>query len=151
MTEHGVLAEEFFKKGYNCSQSVVAAFTQELGISEEMALRLSCGFGGGVGRLREVCGAFSGLTIVISMLYANPADPDDKSKIYAIIQHLAEEFKKESGGSIICKELLGLVKPEGTPQAAARTNEYYQKRPCASLVSLAAELVDAYVAEHPLS
>ena len=109
MGKYGERAQAYFHKGYNCSQSVVAAFAADLGLTEETALKISCGFGGGVGRMREVCGAFTGLTAVIGMYYTDPADPNDKSRIYGMIQQLAAQFRAESGGgSIICRQLLGL-------------------------------------------
>lgn len=149
MKEYGEKAGNYFRQGYNCSQSVVAAFAPDLGISEELALRMSSGFGAGIGRMREVCGAFCGLTQVISLYYANPADPKDKSNIYARIQELAPQFKEQSGGSLICKELLGLVKPEGVPQAEERTEAYYKKRPCVQLVESTADLLSDYIQAHP--
>lgn len=142
-------AEAYFKQGYNCSQSVVAAFAEDLGLTESLALRMASGFGGGVGRMREVCGAFCGLTTVIGLYYADPTDPKDKSNIYARIQELAETFKEQSGGSLLCKELLGLVKPEGVPQAEERTEAYYKKRPCAQIVADTADFLSDYIAEHP--
>ncbi len=146
---YGKKAEEYFRKGYNCSQSVVAAFAEDLGISESLALRMASGFGGGIGRMREVCGAFCGVTQVVSLYYANPDDPQDKSNIYTIVQELAPKFKAQSGGSLICRELLGLAEPEGNPQAEARTEAYYKKRPCPELVAEAADLVGAYIQQHP--
>ena len=150
MGKYGERAQAYFHKGYNCSQSVVAAFAADLGLTEETALKISCGFGGGVGRMREVCGAFTGLTAVIGMYYTDPADPNDKSRIYGMIQQLAAQFRAESGGgSIICRQLLGLEKPEGSPHAEPRTDTYYKKRPCAELVALAADLAAAYMEAHP--
>ena len=149
MKEYAEKAGAYFHQGYNCSQSVVAAFAEDLGISEALALRMSSGFGGGIGRLREVCGAFCGITQVISLYYSNPADPKDKSNIYARVQELAPQFKERSGGSLLCKELLGLVKPEGVPQAEERTAAYYQKRPCGQIVENAADLVSDYIHSHP--
>ena len=150
MGKYGERAQAYFHKGYNCSQSVVAAFAADLGLTEETALKISCGFGGGVGRMREVCGAFTGLKAVIGMYYTDPADPNDKSRIYGMIQQLAAQFRAESGGgSIICRQLLGLEKPEGSPQAEPRTDTYYKKRPCAELVALAADLAAAYMEAHP--
>ncbi len=151
MSKHGELAADYFMKGYNCSQSVVAAFADDLGISEALALRVSSGFGGGVGRMREVCGAFTGLTTVVGLAYADANDPNDKSKIYDIVQQLAAQFKLQSGSdSFICKELLGLAKPEGTPQAEPRTDAYYKKRPCKELVSVAADIMADYMVQHPV-
>lgn len=151
MSKHGDLAADYFMKGYNCSQSVVVAFAPELGISEALALRMSCGFGGGVGRMREVCGAFTGLTTVVGLAYTNPDDANDKSKIYEIVQQLGVEFKVQSGAdSLICKELLGLAKPEGGAQAEPRTDAYYKKRPCKELVSIAADIMSDYMVQHPV-
>lgn len=150
MSVYGDKAFEAFHKGYNCSQSVALAFAPEMGLSEEQALKMAAGFGGGFGRMREVCGAFSGLTLVLGALYGSD-DPAQKTQIYTEVQALAEEYKQRSGGgSIICRELLGLAKPEGTPVASPRTAEYYQKRPCAELVRMAADLLAEYIKQHPL-
>ena len=150
MSKQGDAAYAWFLQGYNCSQSVVAAFAPQLGLTEEMALRLSAGFGAGIGRMREVCGAFCGVVTVLSMVYADPTDPKDKSRMYALVQQAAEQYRtRNGGGSIICRELLGLARPEGTPQAEARTPEYYKKRPCPELVALAAQILEEWLAEHP--
>ncbi len=150
MSKQGDLAVEYFTKGYNCSQSVFAAFAPEVGVSGDFALRLSSGFGAGVGRMREVCGAFCGLTAVVGALYANPHDPEDKSRVYAIVQQLAAEFKAKNGqDTYICKELLGLNRAEGSTQASARTQTYYETRPCKELVRLAADLMAEYIAQNP--
>ena len=107
MSKQGDAAYAWFLKGYNCSQSVVAAFAPQLGLTEEMALRLSAGFGAGIGRMREVCGAFCGVVTVLSMVYADPTDPKDKSRMYALVQQAAEQYRtRNGGGSIICRELL---------------------------------------------
>ena len=103
MSKQGDAAYAWFLKGYNCSQSVVAAFAPQLGLTEETALRLSAGFGAGIGRMREVCGAFCGVVTVLSMVYADPADPKDKSRMYALVQQAAEQYRARNGGSIICQ------------------------------------------------
>ena len=104
MSKQGDAAYAWFLKGYNCSQSVVAAFAPQLGLTEEMALRLSAGFGAGIGRMREVCGAFCGVVTVLSMVYADPTDPKDKSRMYALVQQAAEQYRtRNGGGSIICR------------------------------------------------
>lgn len=149
MSTKGALARAYFMKGHSCAQSVAAAFSDELGLSEEQVLRMTSGFGAGFGRMREVCGTFSGITLVISSLYGRP-DPAGKAETYAIIQSLAEQFKVRSGGSIICRELLGLKQAEGTFVPEARTAAYYRKRPCPDLVEMAAELVEGYISEHPV-
>ena len=128
-------AEALFKSGCNCSQSVFAAFADEFGLDEEMAKRIACGLGGGVGRMREVCGAVSGASLVIGMRLG-----PDKTKAYPAIQDFCAKFK-EKAGSIVCRELL-----EGTGATSgglpdARTVEYYENRPCLGLVKLAASLL----------
>ena len=106
MSKQGDAAYAWFLKGYNCSQSVVAAFAPQLGLTEEMALRLSAGFGAGIGRMREVCGAFCGVVTVLSMVYADPTDPKDKSRMYALVQQAAEQYRnRNGGGSIICRPI----------------------------------------------
>lgn len=151
MSVHGDKAYEAFFKGYNCAQCVALAYAEELGMTETQALKLASGFGGGFGRLREVCGAFSGVTLVLGALYGSE-DPAKKTALYTEVQAMAERYRTRNGGnSIICKELLGLKQAEGSPVASPRTPEYYKKRPCPELVRLAADLMDEYIQEHPLS
>ena len=128
-------AEALFTSGCNCSQAVFTAFADEFGLDEELAKRLSCGLGGGVGRMREVCGAVSAAAMVIGMRLG-----PDKMKAYPVIQEFCAKFKAEAG-SIVCLELL-----EGTGETQggapeARTPAYYAKRPCVELVKLAASLL----------
>ena len=139
-------AVALFKSGYNCSQSVVAAFADLYGFSREQALRMSASFGGGIGRMRQTCGAACGLFQLAGLdCGAVKADGrEGKSHNYAVVQELAEAFKRENG-SLICAELLGLKAPEGTPQAEARTESYYQKRPCVKMVETAARLFADYL------
>ena len=149
MSKQGDAAYTWFLKGYNCSQSVVAAFAPQLGLTEETALRLSAGFGAGIGRMREVCGAFCGVVTVLSMVYADPADPKDKSRMYALVQQVAEQYRtRNGGGSIICREIL--KNPPSDPAPTPRTAEFYKNRPCARMVYCAAEILDDYIAAHPL-
>ena len=151
MSKQGDAAYAWFLKGYNCSQSVVAAFAPQLGLTEEMALRLSAGFGAGIGRMREVCGAFCGVVTVLSMVYADPADPKDKSRMYALVQEAAEQYRSRNGGSIICRELLakaGAAPAWGTA-AEDRTADYYKKRPCPELCRICADLCAEFIAAHP--
>ena len=127
MSKQGDAAYAWFLKGYNCSQSVVAAFAPQLGLTEEMALRLSAGFGAGIGRMREVCGAFCGVVTVLSMVYADPTDPKDKSRMYALVQQAAEQYRtRNGGGSIICRELLAKAgaAPAGGTAAEAPARNY---------------------------
>lgn len=152
MSRQGDAAYAYFLKGYNCSQSVVAAFAPGLGLTEELALRLSSGFGAGIGRMREVCGAFCGVVTVLSLVYADPADPQDKSRIYALVQEAAELYRtRNGGGSIICRELLAKAGAAPTAGAAAedRTADYYKKRPCPELCRLGADLCAEFIASHP--
>ena len=152
MSKQGDAAYAWFLKGYNCSQSVVAAFAPQLGLTEEMALRLSAGFGAGIGRMREVCGAFCGVVTVLSMVYADPADPKDKSRMYALVQQAAEQYRAcNGGGSIICRELLAKAgaAPAGGTAAEDRTADYYKKRPCPELCRICADLCTEFIAAHP--
>lgn len=152
LSRQGEAAYQYFLRGYNCSQSVVAAFAPQLGLTEELALRLSSGFGAGIGRMREVCGAFCGVVTVISLVYADPADPQDKSRIYALVQEAAQIYRQRNGGdSIICRELLAKagVQPTQGTQAQARTEGYYHKRPCPELCRICADLCVEFIAAHP--
>ena len=151
MSKQGDAAYAWFLKGYNCSQSVVAAFAPQLGLTEETALRLSAGFGAGIGRMREVCGAFCGVVTVLSMVYADPTDPKDKSRMYALVQQAAEQYRSRNGGSIICRELLAKAgaAPAGGTAAEDRTADYYKKRPCPELCRLCADLCTEFIAAHP--
>ena len=135
-------AVAYFKQGYNCAQAVVLAYADEIGIDRQTAAKLSSSFGGGMGRLREVCGAVSGMFIVEGLKngYADPADREAKKAHYARIQKLGEQFRKENG-SIVCRELLGHAEKTSEPTPQERTQEYYRKRPCAQLVECAARIV----------
>ena len=146
--------EEYFLKGYNCAQSVFAAFADRYGIDQEMALKLSASFGGGFGRMREVCGCVSGMAMVAGLETGSCKEHDSEGKAhnYEVMQYLANEYKKVSGGSIICRELLamnnqktGQVAPgsEETSWAPSeRTQEYYVKRPCVQLVREACAILE---------
>lgn len=133
MSKRSDRAVELFKEGKNCSQAVFTAFATELGLTEEMALSISVGLGGGVGRMREVCGAISGSAMVVGLKYPELS----KTEVYEKVRAIADEFKKINP-SIVCKELLGLTKPETSSVPEARTNEYYQKRPCVQIIEDAA-------------
>lgn len=139
-------AASLFTEGYNCAQSVFCAFSDELGIDFETALKLSSSFGGGMGRLREVCGAVSAMFMIAGLKYGYTSPDDDKVKAehYIRIQKLAEEFKK-TNNSIICRELLGLDIKENSPIPAKRTEQYYKDRPCEQLVKEAAYIISNYI------
>ena len=139
MSNYTDRAVELFQSGFNCSQAVFAAFSDKIGLDEQTALRVSAGLGGGVGRMREVCGAVSGAAMLAGMVYGatDGEDREAKAKTYAVVQAIAAEFKKENP-SIVCRELLGLEKPDMNPTPEARTQTYYKKRPCVQLVADAA-------------
>lgn len=143
-------AMQLFEEGYNCAQSVFLAFADLHGIDKKTAAALSSSFGGGMGRLREVCGAVSGMFLVAGALYGydDPEAREEKAEHYARIQELAAAFEKENG-SIVCRELLGLSVKKEAPTPEARTAEYYKKRPCKELVGQAAEILEQYITEHP--
>lgn len=136
-------AKELFMQGYNCSQAVVGAFCEDLGLDFETAMKLSSSFGGGMGRLREVCGAVSGAFMVAGLKYgyADPRDKTAKTEHYKLIQDMAAKFKEENG-SIICRELLEVGDEKETHVPEDRTKEYYKKRPCAQLVETAAKIAE---------
>ena len=145
-------AMDLFKEGYNCSQAVFLAFEDKLHIDRNVALKLSSSLGGGMGRLREVCGAVSGMFLVAGVLYGydDPEDYDRKMEHYARIQQLAKEFEALNG-SIICRELLGLGVGKDTPAPDHRTEEYYQKRPCVELVGMAAAIMEQYILDNTIT
>lgn len=133
-----------FKCGYNCSQSVFAAYADLFGMDEKTALRVSAGLGGGVGRAREVCGTVSAAAMLIGMKYG-ATDGDDregKKKCYEVVQEFIAEFKK-TNHSIVCRELLGLDTDNNkNPVPDARTAEYYKKRPCVQIVEDSARAIE---------
>lgn len=144
-------ATELFKSGYNCSQSVVAAFADLYGFTEEQAFRMSASFGGGIGRMRETCGAACGLFLLAGLETGatDGADREGKAANYALVQELAAEFKRRNG-SLNCGELLGLKKKapiSSLPEE--RTAHYYAKRPCSKMVEEAARIWVEYLEKHP--
>lgn len=143
------LAMNYFLEGYNCAQAVVLAFHEEAGLDREQALRLASSFGGGMGRLREVCGAVSGMFIIAGCLYgySDPKAYEEKAELYARIQELAASFR-EQYGSIVCRELLSPGTATTTPVPERRTEEYYKKRPCPEQIGEAAAILEQYIKEH---
>lgn len=139
-------AANLFTQGYNCSQSVAIAFSDLTGLDVESSAKLASSFGAGMGCLREVCGAVSGMFLVLGILYgySDPEDVQGKREHYAAVQQLAEKFRAEAG-SIICHEILKNQAANPTP--SLRTEEYYAKRPCARMVMLAASILDSYIRE----
>jgi len=148
--DHSIKAGELFLTGSNCAQAVVLAFSDVTGLDERTAKRLSASFGGGIGRMREVCGAVSGMMMVLGLLYGyeEPGEKDcNKKAHYQVVQQLAGRFREECG-SIICREIL--KNPPSDPNPTPRPAEFYAKRPCARMVMTAARILDEYIAEHPL-
>ncbi len=140
--EKSALAQDYFREGYNCAQSVLLAFCDETGLSEEQAARLASSFGGGMGRLREVCGAVSSMFLILGITggYSDPENKEEKDAQYAKIQRLAEQFRAENH-SIICRDLLEDVETTEGSVSEERTEAYYERRPCACYVAYAAELI----------
>lgn len=149
MGTRGDHAKALFLQGYTCAQAVVLAFEDVTGLDRTMAAKLSSGFGGGMGRMREVCGAVSGMFMVYDLVcgYSEPGDMESKKRVYADIRELAERFKAEAGGSIVCRELLAGVTTTTGGDPEQRTPEYYAKRPCPNLVALAADVLNDFLRE----
>lgn len=145
------LATQYFLDGYNCSQALALAFSDLIPVEKDTLLSMMSSFGGGMGRLREVCGAVSAMFAVAGILYgySGPETGDVKMNHYARIQELAARFEKE-WGSIVCRELLGLTQKKDDPTPAPRTKEYYGTRPCPAIIGDAAELLDNYIKDHPI-
>lgn len=142
-------AKEYFLQGYACSQAVALAFSDITGVDEQLISKIMLPFGGGVGRLRLTCGAVSGMTAVIGMIFASPENtPENKKQTYAIVQELCGKFKEKTG-SLICAELLSGMKipVEVGGNAEPRTAEYYRKRSCGDMVALATQIVEDYLKE----
>ncbi len=147
MTEmdHTKRAEELFMSGYNCAQSVFGAFSDVMGMDEKTALKISSAFGGGMGRLREVCGTCTGMFMVISVLYGYDTVNDElKKELYRKVQELAGKFKDEYG-TIVCRELLKGLAVTSDYVPSPRTAEYYKIRPCVKFVSCAARLTEEFI------
>lgn len=143
MSKYSEKAVNNFKTGYNCAQSVLLAFADDIGLDKNTALMLSSSFGGGMGRLREVCGAVSTMFAIAGLKhgYTSPNDDEIKAKHYELIQELAEEFKSKFG-TIICRDLLELPEGADSPIPSKRTDEYYESRPCEVFIKHAAEIIE---------
>ena len=146
---HCDLAVQAFLEGYNCAQAIAVAFSDITGLDKDLSARLASPFGGGMGRMREVCGAVSGMLLVAGVLYGydDPKATTAKRALYAQVQQMATAFRDENG-SIICRDLL--KNPSADPNPSPRTVEYYSTRPCARMVATAAQILDAYINEHPI-
>lgn len=150
MKDHSALAVANFLTGYNCAQAVACAFAEEMDMTMEQLARLSSSFGGGMGKMREVCGAVSGALMVLGVLkgYSDPENQAQKCAHYALVQDFAARFKAKHQ-TIICRELLeGIeLQKQNSSEPEARTPEYYRTRPCAAFVETAAAIVDEMLAE----
>lgn len=145
----GELAKNYFLEGYNCAQAVALAFCDDLGLDKDTLLMLISPFGGGMGRLREVCGTVSGMFVVLGLKsgYSDPKAKEEKTQLYKNVQTLAEKFRQDNS-SIICRELLGLrTKGKDSPVPSERTSEYYATRPCPELCRYSADLIDKFLKE----
>ena len=145
------LATNYFLEGYNCSQAIALAFSDLIPMDKDTLLAMMSSFGGGMGRLREVCGAVSAMFAVTGILYgySAPETGDVKKEHYARIQDLAARFEKE-WGSIVCRDLLGLTQKKDDPTPSPRTKEYYGSRPCPTIIGDAAEILETYIKENPI-
>ncbi|MCI8950643.1 MAG: C_GCAxxG_C_C family protein [Lachnospiraceae bacterium] len=132
-----------FLSGYNCCQSVFAAYSEAFGMDREMALKVSCSMGGGIGRMREVCGAVSGMAMIAGLACGNtdPGNQEAKTKNYETVRQMADQFKK-AHKTIICREILGLLEAEESAAPSERTESYYRERPCARMVETAARIIE---------
>lgn len=144
-------ARDLFTSGYNCTQAVFLAYADLFPIDPTLAATIAAPFGGGMSRLREVCGTVSGMSLIAGFLEpaANPTDRAAKSRNYALVQECANEFRKING-SIVCRELLGLSRQQDPPTPAERTPEYYRKRPCLELIGIAARIIGNKLVERGL-
>lgn len=142
-------AKELFKSGYNCSQAVFGVFAEELGLDFETAMKIASPFGGGMGRMREVCGTVSGMFMTAGMMFGvSNSDAKAKGELYKKIQELAQKFKSQNG-SIVCRELLQGVECSTSPNPSERSETYYKKRPCVDLVGDAVEIFEEYIKTTP--
>ena len=146
---HVERAVELFVEGYNCAQAVAAAFGDLTGLDEKTAAKMASCFGGGMGRMREVCGAVSGMLMVAGILYGydDPKATTEKRELYAQVQAMAGQFRQELG-SIVCRDLL--KNPPSDPNPTPRTEQFYKDRPCARMVATAARIMDAFIEQHPI-
>ena len=148
--DHELQAAQLFLDGYNCAQAITVAFSDVTGLDKDFSARMASSFGGGMGRLREVCGAVSGMLMVAGILYGydeNSAE-NAKKEHYTLVQYLAGQFKEEVG-SIVCREIL--KNPPSDPNPTPRTEEFYKQRPCTRMVMVAARILDSYIKEHPFT
>ena len=148
MIDHATYGAELFEQGYNFAHAVAVAFCDLTGLDTKAAAAMASSFGGGMGRMREVCGAVSGMLMVTGILYGydTPGDDESKRAHYQRVQNMAAQFRQEAG-SIVCREIL--KNPPSDPSPTPRSEAFYKMRPCTRLVYLAGEILDRYIAEFP--
>ena len=146
--DRDLYAAQLFLDGYNCAQAITVAFSDVTGLDKDFSARMASSFGGGMGRMREVCGAVSGMLMVAGLLYGYDSSCDDAAKKahYKLVQELAGAFREEVG-SIVCREIL--KNPPSDPNPTPRTAEFYKQRPCTRMVMTAARILDAYILQNP--
>ncbi len=142
-------ARNYFTAGYNCAQAVAMTFDDIMGMDVTTIALIAAPFGGGMGRMREVCGTVSGMSLVAGSIMpsVDPKNMEQRGANYALVQHFAEQFRNENG-DIVCRRLLGLepmVERAESAMPSQRTQEYYRKRPCAEYVATAARIVAEYL------
>lgn len=146
--KHSEKAVELFAQGYNCAQALFAAFCDVTGMDEETALKISSSFGAGMGRMREVCGAVSGMFMAAGLIWASTdSSAEAKKNHYELIQKMAEKFKEKNNGTIICRELLAGIKTDTKPVPDERNEQYYKVRPCVKFVVDASDILDEMLEE----
>lgn len=138
------MAQSYFEGGLNCAQSLILAFSPDYSLDEKTAKSISLGFGAGMGRLREVCGALSAAFMVMGLHYGEKVT---KAQMYDLQQKFAAMWK-EDNGSIICRELLGATEKLSSSDPSVRTGEYQKKRPCAELVGYTAQRLEDFLAKN---
>jgi C_GCAxxG_C_C family probable redox protein len=143
---HAIEAMKNFTEGYNCAQSLVLSFSDYYEMDKKTAARIASGFGGGMGRLREVGGAVTGMFMVLGLVYGydDPKEYEKKTELYKMVQDLANDFE-ETNGSILCRDLLGLTEQREEATPSKRTEKYYEERPCEGLIGQAAALLEEYL------
>lgn len=148
--ERELYAAQLFLDGYNCAQAITVAFSDVTGLDPSFSARMASSFGGGIGRLREVCGAVSGMVMVAGLLYGYDSASEDaaKKEHYQRVQFLAGRFREEVG-SIVCREILD--NPPSDPNPTPRTAAFYKQRPCTRMVMIAARILEEYIRENPVT
>lgn len=151
MTQRQQKGCELFVSGYTCSQAVLLSFSDVTGLDENTAGKLSSVFGGGMGGLRNVCGAVTGMFMVVGLVYGfpTPCDNAEKTAAYQRVRHLAQQFEAQHG-TLICSELLAELSGKLSADPSVRDNEYYKTRPCAMLVADAVGILEQYIKENPV-